>query len=91
MVHLNVPRVYLKKRAKFATFSFSFREQLQNKFERKSKIEPTMASKRIFRACKLQGLSLHADALARLTEELTKYVVSSSAGCFPLERLSMCL
>ncbi|GAB9463817.1 hypothetical protein Gpo141_00001264 [Globisporangium polare] len=30
-----------------------------------------MASKRIFRACKLQGLSLHADALARLTEELT--------------------
>lgn len=36
-----------------------------------------MASKRIFRACKLQGLSLHADALARLTEELTKYVLSS--------------
>ncbi|RLN96760.1 hypothetical protein BBJ28_00025649 [Nothophytophthora sp. Chile5] len=30
-----------------------------------------MASKRIFRACKLQGLSLHADALRRLTEELT--------------------
>ncbi|TYZ58561.1 hypothetical protein PybrP1_007279 [[Pythium] brassicae (nom. inval.)] len=30
-----------------------------------------MASKRIFRACKLQGLSLHADALARLTDELT--------------------
>nr|KAE8937138.1 hypothetical protein PF009_g12954 [Phytophthora fragariae] len=30
-----------------------------------------MASKRILRACKLQGLSLHADALRRLTEELT--------------------
>ncbi|KAF1330108.1 DNA polymerase epsilon subunit, partial [Globisporangium splendens] len=30
-----------------------------------------MASKRIFRACKLQGLSLHADALQRLTQELT--------------------
>ncbi|RLN63551.1 hypothetical protein BBP00_00004060 [Phytophthora kernoviae] len=30
-----------------------------------------MASKRVLRACKLQGLSLHADALRRLTEELT--------------------
>ncbi|CAI5747423.1 unnamed protein product [Peronospora destructor] len=30
-----------------------------------------MASKRIWRACKLQGLSLHADALRHLTEELT--------------------
>lgn len=29
-----------------------------------------MASKRVLRACKLQGLSLHADALRRLTEEL---------------------
>jgi len=33
-----------------------------------------MASKRVFRACKLQGLSLRADALQRLTEELTKCV-----------------
>ncbi|CAI5723284.1 unnamed protein product [Hyaloperonospora brassicae] len=30
-----------------------------------------MASKRIFRACKLQGLSFHADALRHLTQELT--------------------
>ncbi|KUG00664.1 DNA polymerase epsilon subunit 2 [Phytophthora nicotianae] len=30
-----------------------------------------MASKRVLRACKLQGLSLHADALRRLTDELT--------------------
>jgi hypothetical protein len=33
-----------------------------------------MASKRVFRACKLQGLSLRADALQRLTQELTKCV-----------------
>jgi hypothetical protein len=33
-----------------------------------------MASKRVLRACKLQGLSLHADVLRRLTEELTKCV-----------------
>lgn len=32
-----------------------------------------MASKRVFRVCKLQGLSLRADALQKLTEELTKY------------------
>lgn len=34
----------------------------------------SMASKRVFRACKLQGLSLRADALQRLTRELAECV-----------------
>lgn len=35
----------------------------------------TMASKRVFRACKLQGLALRADALQKLTDELIKYAI----------------
>lgn len=50
-----------------------------------------MASKRIFRACKLQGLSLHADALARLTEELTKCVCVPYARSLRVLRFVHCV